>query len=103
MTGMSGEKATKQSTSGTTAKKTTYSDETNHAVLSLAPKEDDPSWWVSFLAPLTLLEEASKHAAILNENRMLYNVSNATKAQGLVSNTHHSQTCIVKIFVHMTG
>ena len=80
---MSGGKATKRSASGATAKKTTYSDETNHAVVSLTPKEDNPSWWVSTLAPLTLpgLKEASKHAAKLNENRMLYNVSDATKAQ----------------------
>jgi len=102
---MSGGKATKRSASGATAKKTTYSDETNHAVVSLTPKEDNPSWWVSTLAPLTLpgLKEASKHAAKLNENRMLYNVSDATKAQGLVSNTHHSKTCILKKIAHMTG
>ena len=86
-------------TSGATAKKTTYSDETNHAVVSLTPKEDDPSWWVSTF-PLTLLKEASKHASELNENRMLYNVSDATKAQGLVSNTHHSKTCILQNCTH---
>jgi len=79
---MSGGKAAKQSTSGATAKKMTFSDETNHAAVSLTPKEDDSSRWVSTLAPLTLLKGASKHhdAAKLNENRMLYNVSDATKA-----------------------
>ena len=97
---MSGAKAAKRSTSGATAMKTTYSDDTNHAVVSLTPKEDDPSWWVSTLAPLTLLKAASKHAAKLNENRMLYNVSDATKAQGLVNNTHHSKTCILKDCTH---
>jgi len=93
---MSGGKAAKRSTSGATAQKTTYSDETNHSVVSLTPKEDDSSWLVSTLAPLTLLKAASKHAAKLNENRMMYNVSDATKAQGLVSNTHHCKTCILK-------
>ena len=47
---------------------------------SLLPKEDDSSRWVSTLAPLTFLKAASKHAVTLNENRMLYNVSDATKA-----------------------
>ena len=77
---MSGEKAAKRSNSGTTAKKTTFSDETNHAPVSLLPKKQDSSQWVSTLVPLTLLAAASIHAAKLNENRMLYNVSDATKA-----------------------
>ena len=33
-----------------------------------------------YLSSLTLLKAASKHAAKLNENRMLYNVDDATKA-----------------------
>jgi len=48
---MSGGKAAKRSTSGTTAKKTTFSDETNQAAVSLTPEEDDFSRWVSTLAP----------------------------------------------------
>ena len=75
---MSGGKAAKRSTSGATSKKTTVSDETNHAAVSITFKDDDSSRWVSTLAPLTLLKAASKHAAKLNENRMLYNVSDAT-------------------------
>jgi len=67
-------------TSGSTGKKTTYSDEIIHAVASLLPKEDDSSRWVSTLAPLTFLKSASKHAVTLNENIMLYNVSDAPKA-----------------------
>jgi len=55
-------------------------DETNHAAVSLTPIEDDSSQWVSTLAPLTLLKAASMHAAWLNEHRMLYTVSDATKA-----------------------
>jgi len=78
---MSGGKAAKRSTSGATAKKTTFSDETNHAAVSLTHKEDDSSRWVSTLAPLTLLKAANKHAAKLNKNKMLCNVSDATKAQ----------------------
>ena len=46
----------------------------------LLPKEEDTGRWVSTLAPLTLLKAASKHAAKLNKNRMLYNISDATKA-----------------------
>jgi len=72
-------KGAKRSTSGSAGKKTTYLDEINHAVVSLLPKEDDSSQWVSTLAPLTLLKVASKHAVTLNENRILYNVSDATK------------------------
>jgi len=77
---MSGGKTTKRQNSGSAGKKTTSSDETNHAVVSLLPTEEDSSRWVSTLAPLTLLKAASKHAAELNENRMLYHVSDATKA-----------------------
>jgi len=58
---MSGGKAAKRSNSGATAKKTTFLDETNHAVVSLTPKEDDSRWWVSTLAPLTLLKAANKY------------------------------------------
>jgi len=87
---MSGGKAAKRSTSGATAKKTTFSDETNHAAVSLTPKEDDSSRWVSTLAPLTLLKAASKHAAKLNENRMMYNFSDATKAAMVTPTTVNS-------------
>ena len=88
---MSGGKAAKRSTSGATANKTTFLDETNHAAVSLTPKEDDSSRWVSTLsAPLTLLKAASKHAAKLNENRMLYNVSDATKAAMVTPTTVNS-------------
>jgi len=78
---MSGGKGAKRTNSGSAGKKTTFSDQTNHAAVSLLPKTEDSSRWVSTLAPLTLLKAASKHAAKLNENRMLYNVSDATKAQ----------------------
>jgi len=77
---MSGGKAAKRSNSGVTVKKTTSLDETNHATVSLTPTEDDSSRWVSTLAPLILLKEASKHAVKLNEHRILYNVSDVTKA-----------------------
>jgi len=76
---MSAGKGAKRTTSGSAGKKTTYSDETNHAAVSPLPNEDDSSRWVSTLAPLTLLKAVSKHAAKLNENRMLYNVTDATK------------------------
>jgi len=59
---MSRGKAGKRSNSGATANKTTSLDETNHAAVSLTPTEDDSRWWVSTLAPLTLLKAASKHA-----------------------------------------
>jgi len=88
---MSGGKAAKRSTSGSTAKKTTFSDKTNHAAVSLTPKEDDSSRWGSTLAPLTLLQAASKHAAKLNENRMLYIVSDATKATMVTPTTVHQE------------
>ena len=78
---MSGGKGAKRMNSGSAGKKTTFSDETNHAAVSLLPKREDSSQWVSTLAPLTLLTADSIHAAKLNENRMLYNVSDATKAQ----------------------
>ena len=64
---MSGGKAVKRSNPGATAKKTTFSDERNHAVVSLTPKEDDSSWWVSTLVPLTLLKAAGKHVIIINK------------------------------------
>ena len=48
---MIGGKAAKRSNSGATAKKTTFLVETNHAAVSLTPKEDDSSWWVSTLGP----------------------------------------------------
>ena len=80
---MSGGKAAKRSNSGATAKKMPFSDATNHAAVSFTPKEDDSSQWVSALAPLTLLKATSKHADELNENRMLYNVSDATKGRVL--------------------
>ena len=76
---MNAGKGVKRATSGSAGKKTTYSDEINHVVASLLPKEDNSSWWVSTLAPLTLLKAASKHAVTLNENTMLYNVSDATR------------------------
>ena len=75
---MSGGKGAKRTKSGSAGKKTTFSDETNHAAVSLLPKKDDSSRWVFTLAPLTLLKAASEHAAKLNENRMLHNVSDAT-------------------------
>jgi len=78
---MSGGKGAKRTNSGSAVQKTTFSDETNHAPVSLLPKKQDSSQWVSTLVPLTLLAAASIHAAKLNENRMLYNVSDATKAQ----------------------
>jgi len=59
-------------------------DETNHAAVSLIPTEDDPTRWVSTLAPLTLLKAASKHAARLNEHRMLYTVSDETNSEDTV-------------------
>jgi len=77
---MNAGKGANRTTSGSAVKKKTYSDEINHAVASLLPKEDDSSWWVSTLAPLTLLKAANKHVVTLNENRMLYNVSHVTKA-----------------------
>jgi len=49
-------------------------------VSSLLPKEDDSSRWVSTLAPLTLLKTVTQYAVTLNKNRMMYNVSDATKA-----------------------
>ena len=76
---MNAGKGAKRTTSGSASKKTTYSDEINHAVVSLLPKEDDSSRWVSTLAPLPFLKAARKHAVTLNENRMLYNVSDAPK------------------------
>jgi len=78
---MSGGKGEKPMNSGSAVKKTTFSDETNHAAVSLLPKKEDSSRWVSTLVPLTLLTAASIHAVKLNENRMLYNVSDATKVQ----------------------
>jgi len=78
---MSCGKGAKRTNSGSAGKKTTFLDETNHARVSLLPKKEDSSQWVSTLAPLTLLKVASKHAAKLTEIRMLYNVSDATKAQ----------------------
>ena len=66
---MNAGKGSKRMTSDSADKKTTYSDEINHAVVSLLPKEDDSSRWVSTLAPLTLLKVASKHAVTLNEIR----------------------------------
>ena len=77
---MSGAKTTKRSNSGATPKKMAALDETNHAAVSLIPTEDDSTRWVSTLAPLTLLKAGSKHAVRLNEHRMLYTVSDATKA-----------------------
>ena len=77
---MNAAKGSKRTTSGSAGKKTTYLDEINHAVASLLPREDDSSRWVSTLAPLTFLKAASKHAVTLNENRMLYNISDAPKA-----------------------
>ena len=78
---MSGGKVANQTNSGSAVKKTTFSDETNHDSVSLLPKKEDSSRWVSTLVPLTLLPVDTNHAAKLNENRMLYNVSDATKAQ----------------------
>jgi len=78
---MSGGKGAKRTNSGSVGKKTTFSDETNHVVVSLLPKKTDYKRWFSTLAPLALLKAARKYVAKLNENRMLYNVSDATKAQ----------------------
>jgi len=78
---MSGGKGAKRMNSGSAGKKTTFSDETNHAAVSLLPKKEDSSRGVSTLAPLTLLKAASKHAAKLNENRMLCNVSDQQRPQ----------------------
>ena len=79
---MNGGKGAKRTNSGSTVKKRgTFSDETNHVPVSLLPTKEDSSQWVSTLVPLTLIAAASIHAAKLNENRMLYNVSDATKAQ----------------------
>jgi len=81
---MSGGKGAKRTDSGSAVKKTTFSDDTNHATVSLLRKKEDSSRWVSTLVPLTVLTAASIHAAKLNENRMLYKVSDATKAQIMV-------------------
>jgi len=78
---MSYGKGVKQMNSGSAVKKMTFSDETNHAAVSFLPKKEDSSRWVSTLVPLTLLNETSKHAGKLNEKRLLYNVSEATRAQ----------------------
>ena len=79
---MNGGKGAKRTNSGSTVKKRgTFSDETNHVPVSLLPTTEDSSQWVSTLAPLTLLKAASKHAEKLNENRMMYNVSDAIQAQ----------------------
>ena len=51
---MNARKGAKRTTSGSAGKNTTYSDEINHVVASLLPKEDDSSRWVSTLAPLYL-------------------------------------------------
>jgi len=79
---MSGGKGAKRTYSGSAGKKTMFSDETNHATVSFLLKNfrEDSSQWVSTLAPLTLFKAASKHVANLNESRMLYNVTDATKA-----------------------
>ena len=69
---MSGGKGTKRTNSDAAAKKTTFSDKTNHAAVGLVPAEVESDGWGSTLAPLTLLQAASKHAVKLNENRMLY-------------------------------
>ena len=65
---MSGGKAAKRSNSGTTAKKTTSLDETNHAAVSLTPTEDDSSRWVSTLAP-----QMPHHSSHSNENGVFCN------------------------------
>jgi len=78
---MSGGKGAKRTNSGSVGKKTTFSDETNHVAESLPPKKTDCSRWVSTLAPLTLLKGARKYVAKLNENRVLYDVSDVTKTQ----------------------
>ena len=78
---MSSGKGAKRSNSDSVGKKTTFLDDANHAAVSLLPKKIDCSRWVSTLAPLTLLKAARKYVAKLNENRMLYNVSDARKAQ----------------------
>ena len=51
---MSGGKGAKRTNSGSVGKKTTFSDETNHVVVSLLPKKTDYNRWFSTLAPLTL-------------------------------------------------
>ena len=65
---MIGGKAAKRSNSGATAKKTTFLDETNHAAVSLTPKEDDSSRWVSTLAP-----QMPHHSSHSNENGVFCN------------------------------
>jgi len=65
---MIGGKAAKRSNSGATAKKTTFLDETNHAAVSLTPKEDDWSLWVSTLAP-----QIPHHSSHSNENGVFCN------------------------------
>ena len=65
---MSGGKAAKRSNSGATAKKTTFSYETNHAAVSLTPREDDSSRFVSTLAP-----QMPHHNSHSNENGVLCN------------------------------
>jgi len=65
---MIGGKAAKRSNFGATAKKTTFLDETNHAALSLTPKEDDSSRWVPTLAPQ--MPHRSSHS---NENGVFCN------------------------------
>ena len=77
---MSGGKGARQTNSASVGKKTTFSDETNLAAVSLLPKKTDYNRWLSTLAPLTLLEAARKYVAKLNKNRLLYNVSDVTKA-----------------------
>jgi len=51
---MSGGKGAKRTNSGSMGKKTTFSDETHHAAVSLLPKKTDYNRWFSTLAPLTL-------------------------------------------------
>ena len=76
---MNAGKGTKRMTSSSAGKKMTYWDEINHAVTSLLSKEDDSSRWVSTLAPLTLLKIGGKYAVTLNENIILYNVSDGQR------------------------
>ena len=76
---MSGGKAAKWSNSGDTAKNTTFSDDINPVGVSLTPKEDDASWWVSTLASLGFL--------FCSEFLATTNLSNHTMA-GLQIQTH---------------
>ena len=100
---MSSGKGAKRSNSDSVGKKTTFLDDANHAAVSLLSKKTDCSWWVSTLAPLTLLKAARKYVAKLNENRILCNVSDTTKALTQIKGQTLDILCVfssVEIFYH---